>query len=118
MSRLRGFNITIPPYLAGYYTAIDDGLEEIGCPGHVSLGRRESTALRLPCDVVNEQHERMMLLVNGFEANNIGIAPFIAGFLSATLDGNKALGCSPFTGPASEAGAARVANSSNSTDSS
>ena len=56
-----------------------------------------------------------MVLVNRFEAEHIGVAPFIAGFLSATLDGHKGLGCPPLTGPATEVAAAKIANASNST---
>ncbi len=61
-----------------------------------------------------------MVLVNRFETDKIGVAPFIAGFLSATLDGHKGLGCPPLTGPATEAAAASkggAAGASNSTDS-
>lgn len=115
ISKLKAGNISVPPYLAGYYSAIDSGRREIGCPGSNPFGRRDTAALKEPCDVVNDQHERMMVLVNKFVADKIGIAPYIAGFLSATLDGQKGLGCPPFTGPATEAA---LSSSSNSTDSS
>ena len=106
MAKLKAEKIGVPPYLAGYYSALNSGREEIGCPGAIPLGRRETTPTKEPCDVVNDQHERMMVLVNRFEAEHIVIAPFIAGFLSATLDGQRGLSCPPFSGPASEAAAA------------
>ena len=98
MARLKAQNISVPPYLAGYYTAISSGRQAIGCPDTLPVRRREFTPLEEPCDVINEQHDRMMVLIDRFEKDNIGVAPFIAGFFSATLDGNKALGCVPFTG--------------------
>lgn len=111
MSKLKAQNISIPPYLAGYYTAINSGRQEIGCQGSISLAQRDTKALKEPCDVVNDQHERMMELVNKFEAEKIPVAPFIAGFLTATEDGHGALSCLPFTGPATEAGLSRTSNS-------
>ena len=65
------------------------------------------------CDVVNEQHERIMVMVNNFEAENISVAPYIAGFLTATLDGLEGLGCHAFTGPATEASLSSASNSTN-----
>ncbi|KAF6218260.1 hypothetical protein HO133_006222 [Letharia lupina] len=115
MSKLMASNISVPPYLAGYYTAIDDERQEIGCPGAVSLGKREFTPNKEPCDVNNGQNERMTALVIRFEADQIAVAPFVAGFMSAVLDEHKGLGCPPFTGPGSEAAAARIAGASNST---
>lgn len=61
----------------------------------------------------------MMALIDRFEQEKIGVAPFIAGFFSATLDGNKALGCVPFTGrgavaPVVDAGAGDYASGSES----
>ena len=104
MANLKEQKIPVPAYLAGYYTAINSGRQEIGCPGSISVGKREeTTALKDPCDVIDEQHERMQVLVNRFESENIPVAPFIAGFLSATLDGHEGLKCPPFTGPATEA---------------
>lgn len=116
MSKLKAQNITIPSYLSGYYTAINSGIEEVGCPA-LSLGKRGFAPNKQPCDVINKEHERMMVLVNRFVADGISVAPFIAGFLSATLDGHKALSCPPFTGSATEAAtaAAAVAAVSNST---
>ena len=105
MKKLKAQNIDIPPYLAGYYTAINSGRQEIGCPGPIPIGKRDFTPIKQPCDIINEQHERMMELVNRFEAENISVAPFIAGFFTATLDGHSALSCPPFTGPATEAAA-------------
>ncbi|KAL9069040.1 MAG: hypothetical protein Q9161_005798 [Pseudevernia consocians] len=115
MSKLKAQDIPIPGYLSGYYTAINSGRQEIGCPGAITVGKRQFVPSRKPCDVLNEQHERMMVLVNRFEADHIGVAPFIAGFLSATLDGHKGLGCPPLTGPATEVAAAKIVNASNST---
>ena len=43
-----------------------------------------------------------MKLMNGFDAKDVGIAPYLAGFLSATVDGHAALLCPPFSGPATE----------------
>ena len=43
-----------------------------------------------------------MKLINGFDASEISIAPYLAGFLSATIDGHAALSCAPFSGPATE----------------
>lgn len=120
MTKLKAQAIPIPPYLSGYYTAINSGRQEIGCPGSIPIGKRQFTPRMQPCDVINGQHERMMVLVNRFETDKIGVAPFIAGFLSATLDGHKGLGCPPLTGPATEAAAASkggAAGASNSTDS-
>lgn len=114
MSKLKAQNISIPPYLAGYYSAINSGRQEIGCPGSIAISARDFTPLKGPCEVIKEQHERMMVLVNRFEANQISVAPFIAGFLSATLDGNKGLKCPSFTGSASNAA---QGSNSNSTDS-
>ena len=76
-------------------------------------------ATKDPCDVVNEQHERMMELVNKFQGEDITIAPYITGFLSATVDGNVGLGCPPFSGSASEtAGSSPSDSTTSSTDSS
>lgn len=111
MSKLKAQNISVPPYLAGYYTAINSGRQEIGCEGSISLDKRET---KEPCDVVNDQHGRMMELVNKFEAESIPVAPFIAGFLSATLDGHAALSCPPFTGSAAEVGVSQISNSTTS----
>ena len=124
MAKLKAEDIPIPPYLAGYYTAINSGRQEIGCPGSIHIGKKRDsfTPLAQPCDVINDQHERMMVLVNRFGEEHIAVAPFIAGFLSATLDGHTGLGCPPLTGPATEAAAAGMGGaadaSSNSTDSS
>ena len=43
-----------------------------------------------------------MKLVNGFDSREIGIAPYLSGFLSATVDGHAALMCPPFSGPATD----------------
>lgn len=51
-----------------------------------------------------------MQLINGFDAGDIGIAPFLAGFLSATVDGHTALLCPPFSGPATEVAVAAKYN--------
>lgn len=115
MSKLKAQNISIPPYLAGYYSAINSGRQEIGCPGSISISARDFTPLKGPCEVINEQHERMMALVNRFEADKISVAPFIAGFLSATFDGNKGLKCPAFTGSATEAGQSSTSSSNDST---
>ena len=106
MTRLKADKISVPPYLAGYYTAINSGRQEIGCPDDTTV-KRDVTPIQEPCDVVNDQHERMMVLINKFDTEGIAVAPFIAGFLSATLDGNKALSCPTFTGPATEEAVAR-----------
>lgn len=98
MAKLKAQNISVPPYLAGYYTAVSAGRQSIGCPGTLPVRRRDFTPKQEPCDVIIEQHDRMMALIDRFEKEKIGVAPFIAGFFSATLDGNKALGCVPFTG--------------------
>ena len=103
MAQLRAKKIPIPPFLSGYYSAINGGIEEIGCPGApVALDERSFKANREPCDVINEQHERMMKLINGFDASEIGIAPYLAGFLSATIDEHAVLLCPPFSGPATD----------------
>ena len=101
MAKLKAQNISIPPYLAGYYSAITSGREAIGCPTVLHV-RKRFTPLAEPCDVINEQHERMMVLIDRFQSEKIGVAPFIAGFLSATLDGNKGLGCPPFAKTAAD----------------
>ena len=116
MARLKAENISIPGYLAGYYTGVNSERREIGCPGSKLDSKRNFTPLKAPCDVLNEQHERMMELINAFAADDIPIAPFISGFFTAAVDQNKGIGCLPFTGPATEAGAARIAAASNSTD--
>ncbi|KAF6227652.1 hypothetical protein HO173_012092 [Letharia columbiana] len=115
MSKLKASNISVPAYLAGYFAAIDDERQELGCPGTISLGKREFTPNKEPCDVNNGLNERMTAVVNRSEADQIAVAPFVAGFLSAVLDVHKGLGCPPFSGPASEAAAARIAGASNST---
>ena len=103
MAKLRARKIPVPPFLAGYYSAISSGSEEIGCPGApITLGSRSYKVKREPCDVVKEQHERMMKLINGFDGREIGIPPYLAGFLSATVDGHAALSCPPFSGLATE----------------
>ena len=103
MAQLKAKKIPIPPFLSGYYSAINGGIEEIGCPdAPIALEERSFKANREPCDVVNDQHERMMKLINGFDASEIGIAPYLAGFLSATIDGHTALLCPPFSGPATD----------------
>ena len=86
----------------------------MGCPGApVALEERSFKAKKEPCEVVNEQHERMMKLINGFDSSEIGIAPYLAGFLSATIDGHAALSCPPFSGPATDvAVAAKYAGAS------
>ena len=43
-----------------------------------------------------------MKLINGFDGREIGIPPYLAGFLSATVDGHAALLCPPFSGPATD----------------
>ena len=39
----------------------------------------------------------MVVLIERFQKDEISIAPFLAGFLSATVDANKGLGCPAFT---------------------
>ena len=103
MAKLKAKRIPIPPFLSGYYSAINGGIEEIGCPdAPIGLEERSFQAKREPCDVVNDQHERMMKLINGFDGREIGIPPYLAGFLSATVDGHAALLCPPFSGPATD----------------
>lgn len=93
MTKLKEQNIAIPPFLAGYYSAITNGRQEMGCPGTIPARKRQSTPKKTPCDVINGQLKTMTAQVNKFQKNNIGIAPYIAGFLSAAQDGHKALGC-------------------------
>ena len=100
MAKLKAQNISIPPYLAGYYSALNSEQEEIGCLGTVS---GQSTPNRDPCEVTNEQLERMMEVVDRSQKNDIGVAPFIAGFLSAAQDEHKAFGCPAFTSKATDA---------------
>ena len=116
MAKLKARKIPIPPFLSGYYSATNGIIEEIGCPGvPLALGERSFKAKKEPCDVVNEQHERMMKLINGFDGREIGIPPYLAGFLSATIDGHTALLCPPFSGPATDvAVAAKYAKASTS----
>ena len=59
-----------------------------------------------------------MVLIDRFQKENIGVAPFIAGFLSASLDEHHALGCPPFTGKGADTPVPDVAASENVTDSS
>ena len=47
--------------------------------------------------MTNEQHGRMMALVDRFSKEKIGVAPFLAGFLSGAQDAHKAFDCPPFT---------------------
>lgn len=93
MTKLKEQKIAIPPFLAGYYSAITSGRQEMGCPGTILARKRQSTPKKDPCEVINRQLETMMAQVNKFQKNNIGVAPYIAGFLSAAQDGHKALGC-------------------------
>lgn len=102
ITRLKAQNITVPPYLAGYFSAVRSELEDIGCPDSLPIRKRQITPKNEPCDVINSQYERMMERVNRFKAGNISVAPYIAGFLSATIDGNKGLSCLPLTGSASK----------------
>ena len=106
MAKLKEANIGIPPYLAGYYSAINSGHQAIGCPA-INVAKPQSqmeiVPLQEPCDVINEQHGRMMVLINRFQKDSISVAPYIAGFVSATVDGNKGLGCPPFTPSAADA---------------
>lgn len=119
IAKLKAEGVSVPPYLAGYFSAIDSGRQEIGCPGTSSLDSQSTVTTKDPCDVVNDQHERMMALVTKFQEEDIAVAPYIAGFLAATLDGNQGLGCPPFSGPATEAALSSPSNSmSSSTDSS
>ncbi len=102
LAKLKAKNISVPPYLSGYYTAINSERSAIGCPEALVVRKRSFTPLQEPCDVLNDQHERMLELIDRFQKDNIGVAPFISGFLSATLDEKNALGCGPFTGTAAD----------------
>lgn len=46
--------------------------------------------------MVNEQHKRIIVLVREFEAENISVMLHIAGYWTATLDGQEGLGFPPF----------------------
>ena len=117
ISKLKAKNIAIPPYLAGYYSAIDSGRQEIGCPGSIAITARDVTTLKEPCEVINSQYERMNTLVNRFTTNEISVAPWIAGFLSAVMDGHKGLKCPAFTETATEAGQSSTSSATDSTPS-
>ena len=117
IGKLKTQNISIPPYLAGYYSALSSGRDAIGCPTVLPV-RKRFTPLAEPCDVIDEQHGRMMVLIQGFQSKNIGVAPFLAGFLSATLDGNKGFGCPPFAQTAADEAVANEADGEGSDDAS
>ena len=93
ISKLKEQNIAIPPFLSGYYSAVSSGRQEMGCPGTIPMSKRQSTSKKDPCEVINGQLETMTAQVNKFQKNNIGIAPYIAGFMSAAQDGHQAFGC-------------------------
>lgn len=115
ITKLQEQNIAIPPFLAGYYSAITSGRQEMGCPGTIPARKRQSKPKKNPCEVINGQLETMTAQVNKFQKNNIGVAPYIAGFLSAAQDGQKALGCAAVpikTIDSSGSGAAAADNSS------
>lgn len=57
------------------------------------MSKRQSTSKKDPCEVINGQLETMTAQVNKFQKNNIGVAPYIAGFMSAAQDGQQAFGC-------------------------
>ena len=97
MAELKAQDISIPPYLAGYYSAISSGRQEIGCPNSLCIDAHEFTPKKQPCDVIDEQHGRMMVLTEGFRNESISAPPFIAGFLAAVQDGYFVLRCPPYT---------------------